>query len=76
MARMSDRPSTTFREQMLNHPTGNLVPIVVEKSGRGERSHDRFSPIAEGPDGSKFCRRGWMTREGQHHHRPAFVPLQ
>jgi ATP-dependent Clp protease protease subunit len=30
---------------MLNHPTGNLVPIVVEKSGRGERSYDIFSRL-------------------------------
>jgi ATP-dependent Clp protease protease subunit len=33
------------REEMLNHPTGNLVPIVVEKSGRGERSYDIFSRL-------------------------------
>ncbi|HEY4330504.1 MAG TPA: ATP-dependent Clp protease proteolytic subunit [Phycisphaerae bacterium] len=30
---------------MLNHPTGSLVPIVVEKSGRGERSYDIFSRL-------------------------------
>jgi ATP-dependent Clp protease protease subunit len=30
---------------MLNHPQGNLVPIVVEKSGRGERSYDIFSRL-------------------------------
>ncbi|HVT81197.1 MAG TPA: ATP-dependent Clp protease proteolytic subunit [Phycisphaerae bacterium] len=30
---------------MLNNPTGNLVPIVVEKSGRGERSYDIFSRL-------------------------------
>jgi ATP-dependent Clp protease protease subunit len=30
---------------MLSHPTGNLVPIVVEKSGRGERSYDIFSRL-------------------------------
>jgi ATP-dependent Clp protease, protease subunit len=33
------------REEMLNHPMGNLVPIVVEKSGRGERSYDIFSRL-------------------------------
>jgi ATP-dependent Clp protease protease subunit len=33
------------RDEMLNHPTGNLVPIVVEKSGRGERSYDIFSRL-------------------------------
>jgi ATP-dependent Clp protease protease subunit len=33
------------RNEMLNHPTGNLVPIVVEKSGRGERSYDIFSRL-------------------------------
>jgi ATP-dependent Clp protease, protease subunit len=33
------------RQEMLNHPTGNLVPIVVEKSGRGERSYDIFSRL-------------------------------
>lgn len=33
------------REEMLSNPTGNLVPIVVEKSGRGERSYDIFSRL-------------------------------
>jgi ATP-dependent Clp protease, protease subunit len=33
------------RQEMLNNPTGNLVPIVVEKSGRGERSYDIFSRL-------------------------------
>ena len=33
------------RQEMLTHPTGNLVPIVVEKSGRGERSYDIFSRL-------------------------------
>jgi ATP-dependent Clp protease protease subunit len=33
------------RDEMLNHPAGNLVPIVVEKSGRGERSYDIFSRL-------------------------------
>jgi ATP-dependent Clp protease, protease subunit len=33
------------RQEMLAHPTGNLVPIVVEKSGRGERSYDIFSRL-------------------------------
>jgi len=34
-----------LREQMLANPQGNLVPIVVEKSGRGERSYDIFSRL-------------------------------
>ena len=34
-----------LREELLNNPTGNLVPIVVEKSGRGERSYDIFSRL-------------------------------
>src|SRR4051812_28968236 len=33
------------RQEMLNNPMGNLVPIVVEKSGRGERSYDIFSRL-------------------------------
>jgi len=33
------------RETMLNHPQGNLVPIVIERSGRGERSYDIFSRL-------------------------------
>ena len=33
------------RQEMLSHPTGNMVPIVVEKSGRGERSYDIFSRL-------------------------------
>jgi len=44
MAGMSDNP-LRVREQLLSNPTGNLVPIVVEKSGRGERSYDIFSRL-------------------------------
>jgi ATP-dependent Clp protease protease subunit len=44
MASIFDNPHQV-REEMLNHPTGNLVPIVVEKSGRGERSYDIFSRL-------------------------------
>jgi ATP-dependent Clp protease protease subunit len=44
MRSMFDNP-LRVREEMLNHPTGNLVPIVVEKSGRGERSYDIFSRL-------------------------------
>jgi ATP-dependent Clp protease protease subunit len=44
MASMFDDPRRV-RDEMLNHPTGNLVPIVVEKSGRGERSYDIFSRL-------------------------------
>jgi ATP-dependent Clp protease protease subunit len=44
MASIHDNP-LRVRDEMLNHPTGNLVPIVVEKSGRGERSYDIFSRL-------------------------------
>src|SRR4051812_37064334 len=44
MATIFDNP-LRVRDEMLNHPTGNLVPIVVEKSGRGERSYDIFSRL-------------------------------
>ena len=44
MGSLFDNPMRV-REEMLNHPTGNLVPIVVEKSGRGERSYDIFSRL-------------------------------
>lgn len=44
MASIFDNP-IRVRDAMLNHPTGNLVPIVVEKSGRGERSYDIFSRL-------------------------------
>ena len=41
---MFDNPRQ-LRESLLSNPTGNLVPIVVEKSGRGERSYDIFSRL-------------------------------
>jgi ATP-dependent Clp protease protease subunit len=44
MSSLFDHP-IHLREAMLNNPTGNLVPIVVEKSGRGERSYDIFSRL-------------------------------
>ncbi len=44
MGSLFDNPMRV-REEMLNHPTGNLVPIVVEKSGRGERSYDILSRL-------------------------------
>ena len=44
MASIFDNPRR-LREEMLSNPTGNLVPIVVEKSGRGERSYDIFSRL-------------------------------
>ena len=44
MPSIHDNP-LRVREEMLNNPTGNLVPIVVEKSGRGERSYDIFSRL-------------------------------
>ena len=44
MSSLFDSP-LRLRDAMLNNPTGNLVPIVVEKSGRGERSYDIFSRL-------------------------------
>ena len=44
MASIFSRP-LAIGQQMPSHPTGNLVPIVVEKSGRGERSYDIFSRL-------------------------------
>ncbi len=44
MPSIHDNP-LRVREEMLSHPTGSLVPIVVEKSGRGERSYDIFSRL-------------------------------
>jgi len=44
MSSIFDHP-IRLRDAMLNNPTGNLVPIVVEKSGRGERSYDIFSRL-------------------------------
>src|SRR5437868_10443976 len=44
MSSLFDHP-IRLRDAMLNNPTGNLVPIVVEKSGRGERSYDIFSRL-------------------------------
>lgn len=44
MASIHDNP-LRVRDEMLNHPAGYLVPIVVEKSGRGERSYDIFSRL-------------------------------
>ncbi|MEI8196189.1 MAG: ATP-dependent Clp protease proteolytic subunit [Phycisphaerae bacterium] len=41
---MFDNPQR-LRSALLSDPTGNLVPIVVEKSGRGERSYDIFSRL-------------------------------
>ncbi len=44
MRSLFDNP-LRVREEMLNNPQGSLVPIVVEKSGRGERSYDIFSRL-------------------------------
>ena len=44
MPSMHDNP-LRVREEMFANPTGSLVPIVVEKSGRGERSYDIFSRL-------------------------------
>ena len=44
MGSIFDNP-LKVRDQLLTHPTGNLVPIVIEKSGRGERSYDIFSRL-------------------------------
>jgi len=34
-----------LRQEMLHNPTGNLVPVVIERSGRGERAYDIFSRL-------------------------------
>ena len=39
------RTIRTHDEMSRGKPQGNLVPIVVEKSGRGERSYDIFSRL-------------------------------
>src|SRR3954468_16966490 len=44
MPSLFDHP-LKVREAMFSNPTGSLVPIVVEKSGRGERSYDIFSRL-------------------------------
>lgn len=44
--KFSGDPATVVRQSMQNGPSANaLVPIVVEKSGRGERSYDIFSRL-------------------------------
>ena len=44
--KFSSDPATRLRQAMSNGPSANtLVPIVVEKSGRGERSYDIFSRL-------------------------------
>ncbi len=46
MLKFSGDPANVIREAYLNSPTANtLVPIVVERSGRGERSYDIFSRL-------------------------------
>ncbi len=35
----------TMRPAVSHHPSANLIPIVVERSGRGERSYDIFSRL-------------------------------
>jgi ATP-dependent Clp protease protease subunit len=46
MSRLSrSHEALKIRDAMLSNPTGGLVPIVVEKSGRGERSYDIFSRL-------------------------------
>ena len=44
MPSLHDHP-LRIRDELLNRPTGNLVPIVIEKSGRGERAYDIFSRL-------------------------------
>jgi ATP-dependent Clp protease protease subunit len=41
---MTDNPLWLRREMMAN-PTGQLVPVVIEKSGRGERAYDIYSRL-------------------------------
>ena len=44
--KFSNDPASVVRQTMQNDPSANnLVPIVVEKSGRGERSYDIFSRL-------------------------------
>lgn len=44
--KFSSDPASVVRNAMHNEPSANnLVPIVVEKSGRGERSYDIFSRL-------------------------------
>ena len=44
--KFSDDPASVVRQTMQLDPSANnLVPIVVEKSGRGERSYDIFSRL-------------------------------
>ncbi len=46
MLKFSGDPANVIREAYQNSPTANtLVPIVVERSGRGERSYDIFSRL-------------------------------
>ena len=44
MPSIHDNP-LRVRQAMLSNPTSSLIPIVVEKSGRGERSYDIFSRL-------------------------------
>ena len=44
--KFSSDPASVVRQTLKNEPSANnLVPIVVEKSGRGERSYDIFSRL-------------------------------
>jgi ATP-dependent Clp protease, protease subunit len=43
--RFSSDPTAAIRQALTNNPNANLVPIVVEKSGRGERSYDIYSRL-------------------------------
>ncbi|HTV49020.1 MAG TPA: ATP-dependent Clp protease proteolytic subunit [Phycisphaerae bacterium] len=43
--RFSDNLSGLIQQARVDNPNANLVPIVVEKSGRGERSYDIFSRL-------------------------------
>lgn len=46
MLKFSGDPANVIRQAYQNSPTANtLVPIVVERSGRGERSYDIFSRL-------------------------------
>ncbi len=46
MMKFSQDPASVIRKAYQNNPQANsLVPIVVERSGRGERSYDIFSRL-------------------------------
>lgn len=45
VANMSDMPDTSNMSDLIQKPQDMLVPIVVEQTGRGERSYDIYSRL-------------------------------